>query len=68
MGWSESYYTDMKNEAERELRKKALPLLKNTIEMREAMICYGEFSHDVKELDALLERLQVFLEGCLDSQ
>ena len=67
LGWSESYYADMKNEAERELRKRALPLLETTIDVREAIACYSDFSGEAGELETLLERLQIFLEGYLES-
>ncbi len=68
LGWSESYYADMKKEAVRELRKKALPLLETAIELRETIACYGDFSDDAGQLEPVLEKLQVFLEEYLRSE
>ena len=61
MGWSESYYSDMKREAEGELRKGALPLLGAILYFREALEVYGEFINGADELQALLRRLELLL-------
>lgn len=68
MGWSESYYADMQREAERELNRCAMPLLERTLECREALTAYGDFSQRARELDAILAVLQGFLEECLQGE
>ncbi|MBN2026224.1 MAG: hypothetical protein JW854_05645 [Actinobacteria bacterium] len=65
LGWSESYYADMQREAEQELSRCATPLLESTRKCRKALASYGDFSPQVRELDALLARLQELLEGYL---
>jgi len=58
----------MKKEAEQELSRCALPLLENTLECRKTLAAYGDFSQRARELDALLENLQGFLEGYLRAE
>jgi hypothetical protein len=65
LGWSESYHTDVKREAEQELRKRILPLLESTAELRETIATYRDFADGADELELLLERLQKLLEGYL---
>ena len=57
MGWSESYYRDMRAEGEEELRKRALPLLEALDEFRAAYSAYGGLFDDLEGLQDILEVL-----------
>lgn len=61
MGWSESYYADMKKEAGEELRKRSSPLLEALAEFRDTVTAYRDFIGNVEELEVLLERLEGIL-------
>jgi hypothetical protein len=68
LGWSESYHTDMKREAEQELRKRILPLVESTAELRETIAIYRDFADGADELALQLERLQELLERYLQAK
>ena len=61
LGWSESYYADMKKEAQQELRKQSLPLLEALTDFRDALETYRDFAEYADELEVLLDRLERFL-------
>jgi len=61
MGWSESYYADMRSEAERELRRCSLPLLEALEGFQEAIATYRDFAPSADELEALLRHLERML-------
>ncbi len=57
MGWSESYYSDMRREARMELSGKAGRLVGALEEFRAAMDTYRDFSPELKDLEGLLDSL-----------
>jgi len=61
LGWSESYYADMKAEAEREVRRLCLPLREALADLQAAIGVYGDFTARRDELEALMRRLELFL-------
>jgi len=58
MGWSESYYTDMRAEAEQELRRLSIPLRESLEEFHKALTVYHDFTENADELDLLLQQLE----------
>ncbi|MEW6555000.1 MAG: hypothetical protein AB1384_12015 [Actinomycetota bacterium] len=58
MGWSESYYDDMRAEARHELGRLSLPLREALEEYRRALTFYRDFTDNVEELEAALQRLE----------
>jgi 5'-deoxynucleotidase YfbR-like HD superfamily hydrolase len=61
MGWSESYHTDMRAEAERELRRLSLPLREALEEFHQAVTVYRDFTDKADELESVLQRLEGLL-------
>ncbi len=58
MGWSESYYTDMRAEAEREIRRLSLPLCEALEEFHKAVAVYRDFMENTEELESVLQQLE----------
>ena len=63
MGWSESYYEDMRKEAERELRRLAVPLCESLDEFRAAVERYRAFTAGAEELETSICRLRERLQA-----
>ena len=58
MGWSESYYADMRAEAEHELRRLSVPLREALEEFHRAVGVYRDFTENADELDSALQHLK----------
>ena len=58
MGWSESYYTDMRAEAEHELRRLSIPLQESLEEFHKALAVYCNFTENADELESVLQQLE----------
>lgn len=61
MGWSESYYRDMRSEAEKEFAKRAASLLEAIDGFRAAFAAYGGFAADLEPLRGAVEELERLL-------
>jgi hypothetical protein len=58
MGWSESYYEDMRREAREVLGKRVGPLLEEIKEFRNILMTYNDFIDACNETESLLARLE----------
>jgi len=58
MGWSESYYEDMRREAREVLGSRAGPLLEEIKDFRNILITYRDFISSCDEIENLLARLE----------
>ena len=61
MGWSESYYLDMKREAREALGSWAGPLLEEIKGFHNILMDYGDFIDSSDEIKGLLLRLEDYL-------
>jgi hypothetical protein len=61
MGWSESYYQDMKREAREVLGSRAGPLLEEVKVFHNILMDYGDFIDSSDEIESLLLRLEGYL-------
>ncbi len=61
MGWSESYYADMKGEADREVGGCCQALLVAMADLREVVETYRDFVEHADELESLLASLERLL-------
>lgn len=58
MGWSESYYEDMRREAREALGSRAGPLLEEIEGLRSILTTYRDFIDSYNEIESLLLRLE----------
>lgn len=58
MGWSESYYEDMRREAREALGELAGPLMKKVKGFRDILTTYRDFVDSCDEIEGLLDRLE----------
>ena len=61
MGWSESYYQDMRREAWEALASRAGSLLEEVKSFHNILMDYGDFIDSSDEIDSLLLRLEDYL-------
>jgi hypothetical protein len=68
MGWSESYYEDMRIEAREALGSRADPLLEEIKDFRDILITYRDFIDSCDEIESLLARLEECLAKYRDGE
>ena len=61
MGWSESYYQDMKREAREALGSRAGPLLEELKDFHDTLMDYKDFIDSSDEIESLFLQLEDYL-------